>query len=236
MLSIVIPTLNEEKHLPLLLDSIKKQDFKDYEIIVADAGSTDKTVEIAKSYGCKIVPGGLPAKGRNEGAKVAEGDLILFLDADTLLPENFLSLILNEFERKKLDLSTCLVRPFSKKRFPQLYYHLFINLPSLIWAKIYPQGTGLILVKKDLHQKIKGFNEELKIGEDHEYLRRAAKFGKYGVLRSAKIFYSERRFIKEGWFKLAFKFFLVHLHVIFLGPVKSDIFKYKFNHKNESES
>lgn len=89
MLSIIIPALNEEKFIPLLLESIKKQDFQDYEIIVADAGSKDKTVEISKNYNAAIVMGGLPAKGRNEGAKIARGDLFLFLDADVILPEYF---------------------------------------------------------------------------------------------------------------------------------------------------
>ena len=80
MLSIIIPTLNEEKYLPVLLESIKKQKFEgDYELIVADAGSQDKTVEIARNFGGKIVPGGLPAKGRNQGAAEARGDLFLFL-------------------------------------------------------------------------------------------------------------------------------------------------------------
>ncbi len=50
-ISIVIPTLNEEAFLPTLLDSIKKQSFTDYEIIVADAGSKDKTIDIAQEYG-----------------------------------------------------------------------------------------------------------------------------------------------------------------------------------------
>ena len=72
MLSIIIPALNEEKYLPLLLGEIKKQNFADdLEIIVADAGSVDKTIEIARSFGCEITKGGLPAKGRNEGGKVA---------------------------------------------------------------------------------------------------------------------------------------------------------------------
>ena len=62
MLSIIIPTLNEESYLPKLLNSIKKQDFQDYEMIVADAGSKDKTIEIALASGCKISSGGLPAK------------------------------------------------------------------------------------------------------------------------------------------------------------------------------
>ncbi len=54
-LSIIIPTYNEEEYLPKLLYSIKEQNFKDYEIIVADAGSIDKTKEIAESYGCKVI-------------------------------------------------------------------------------------------------------------------------------------------------------------------------------------
>ena len=78
MLSIIIPTLNEEKLLSLLLKEIKKQNFLDYEIIVADANSGDKTVEIAKSFGCKIVKGGLPPKGRNEGAK-SLGEMYFYL-------------------------------------------------------------------------------------------------------------------------------------------------------------
>lgn len=57
-LSIIIPTYNEEEYLPKLLEGIKSQDFEDYEIIVADANSTDKTREIAEVYGCKIVDGG----------------------------------------------------------------------------------------------------------------------------------------------------------------------------------
>ena len=89
MLSIIIPTLNEEKYLPPLLDSIKKQDYKDYEVIVADAGSKDKTVEIAKKYGCKVVKGGLLPAGRNRGAEASKGDLLLFLDSDIILPPHF---------------------------------------------------------------------------------------------------------------------------------------------------
>ena len=90
-LSIVIPAKNEEKYLPKLLASVKKQSFKDYEIIVADNNSKDKTKEIAKSYGCKIVKGGLPGKGRNAGAKIAKGEIILFLDADVILPDSISS-------------------------------------------------------------------------------------------------------------------------------------------------
>ena len=89
MLSIIIPTLNEEKCLPKLLDSIKNQNFNDYEIIVADAHSRDRTRAIALRYGCKIVEGGIPSVARNHGIKVAQGDYILFVDADSVLTRGF---------------------------------------------------------------------------------------------------------------------------------------------------
>ena len=122
MLSIIIPTLDEEKHLPLLLESIKKQDFSDYEIIAADAGSEDKTLEIAKDYGCKIVAGGLPARGRNQGAKAARGDLLLFLDADVILPEKTFGKILEEFNRRKLDIATFCLLPSKKNKMSKFFF------------------------------------------------------------------------------------------------------------------
>ena len=92
MLSIVIPTMNEEEVLPKLLASIKSQDFDDYEIIISDNFSKDRTREIAESYGARVVDGGMPGPGRNRGAEAAKGDKLLFLDADVIMPhEKFLS-------------------------------------------------------------------------------------------------------------------------------------------------
>ena len=90
MISIIIPAYNEEKYLPKLLECIKKQTYKGYEIIVADAGSKDRTGQIAKKYGCKVVKGGMPAVGRNNGAKVAKGNILLFLDADVQINRDFI--------------------------------------------------------------------------------------------------------------------------------------------------
>jgi len=107
MLSIIIPTLNEEKSLPTLLDCLKSQNYKDIEIIVSDGNSTDKTIDIAKMYKCKTMVSKKrsPSSQRNEGVKIAQGELILFLDADTLLPSNFLQEVIDEFNKRRLDVA-----------------------------------------------------------------------------------------------------------------------------------
>ena len=107
MLSIIIPTYNEEKYLPKLLKCVKKQTYKNYEIIVADADSADKTRQIAKKYGCRVVKGGMPAIGRNNGAKAAKGDILLFLDADSLIGKDFVKDSLKDIEIRKLDVAGC---------------------------------------------------------------------------------------------------------------------------------
>ncbi len=231
-ISVIMPALNEEKYLFLLLESIKKQNFSDYEIIVADGGSQDKTTNIAKKYNCKIMKGGLPAKGRNEGAKIAKGDLLLFLDADVFLPPKFLERVLKEFHQKKLEIAAFCLSP-CKNRFFQLLFNIFYNFPIIFLEKILPHAAMGILINKGIFRKLNGFDEDIKIAEDHDLARRAKKIGKYGILKSEKIYISLRRFKKDGWFKTALKYLFFELYMIFKGPVKSEIFKYKFNHYKE---
>ena len=117
MISIIIPTLNEESYLPLLLRSIQLQTYKgDYEIIVGDAKSTDKSRTIAQKFGCLVVDGGNPAQGRNAGAKVAKGDILVFLDADVQLPRNFLDNAISEFESRYLEVACSTAKPLSNDK------------------------------------------------------------------------------------------------------------------------
>ncbi len=251
MLSIIIPTLNEEDYLPLLLESISRaaakgekedlsslpenQDFKiNFEIIIADAGSTDKTIEIAQSYGCKITKGGLPGKGRNEGAKLARGDLLLFLDADLILPRGFLRNLLKKFKDKNLDIASTDLEFISKKKIYKIAAKL-CNFYYNLTQHFLPHITECILVKKYLHEKIGGFNERVIILEDFDYVRRIAKVGKFGHLTSIKFYTSTRRFEKEGLIRTLLKYILADIHLILLGPVKSDILDYKFGHYSKNQ-
>lgn len=238
MISIIIPTLNEEKYLPLLLESIKKQDFFDYEIILADAGSTDKTLEIARKYNCKIIPGGLPAKARNEGAKIARGDLLFFCDSDVVLPDNFFKKALAEFDGRNLELASFCLIPLPRNKFSTFLLDVFYNQPIVLLESALPHAATGILAKKNLFEKLGGFDEEIKLSEDMYLARRAVKEfkAKFGIIKSTEIFVSDRRFKTDGWISVGIRYFLCELHLIFIGPVKTDIFKYKFNHYNKTKT
>jgi glycosyltransferase involved in cell wall biosynthesis len=228
MLSIIIPTKNEEDNLPTLLESIKNQKFSDYEVIVADAGSSDETLAIAKKFSCKITAGGLPPRGRNRGAAIAQGEFFLFLDADVVLPANFLQKTLSEFKKRNLAAASfCLC---SKDAIGDSALGIFYNLPSKISEKIIPQAMTAVLVKSEIHRAIGGFNEKIKLGEEVDYIRRAKRAGRCGLIKSTGLFVSLRRFKKDGWLATWVRYFLCQLHMLFLGPVESDIFQYKFNH------
>jgi len=237
MLSIIIPALNEEKYLPLLLGEIKKQNFNgDLEIIVADGGSKDKTTEIARNYGCKIVKGGLPAKGRNEGAKEAQGEIFLFMDADNVfLPENFLKNLLEKFEKRKLEVASFPIYP-QGNWFDKVAYGIYNNFLVNLTQKFSAYATNSVLVKKEIHQKIGGFDEEIKMAEDHAYVKRARKFGKFGFIKTEPVLTSTRRFEQDGRAKTYLKYFLAWIYMFFLGDIKSDIFNYRFNNsKNQKK-
>lgn len=230
-LSIVIPTLNEEKYLPKLLASIKKQTFRDFEIIIADVKSKDRTREIADEYGAKVVDGGLPSVGRNAGARVACGDILLFLDADVELPDSgFLGRTCREFERRKLDIATVLIEALSAKKIDHLLYEIY-NVYVFAVQKIWPHVPGFcIYVRRSLHEKIHGFDETLAFAEDHEYARRASKVGKFGFLRTARVPVSTRRFDKEGRMTIALKYLLGEMYLITKGKVPTGAMEYAFGY------
>lgn len=234
-LSIIIPVLNEEKSLPILLASIKSQDFTDYEIIVADSDSTDKTKEIAESFGCKITAGGPPAIGRNSGAKQAMGQYLLFLDADVFMSRDFLEKIINEAEAKKVDAASCGVVPLSDKNI-DLLLHSAANAYISVTQYFYPHAPGFcILVKKAIHDQVGGFDEKLKLAEDHDYVKRIQKIGKFKILKNAKIFVSVRRFESDGRLNVSTKYVLSELYRLMNGEIDTDIFKYKFGHHDDKK-
>ena len=235
ILSIIIPTYNEEEYLPILLDSIKKQDFDSYEIIVADANSTDRTVEIAKEYDCKIVEGGMPAVGRNNGAKVATGEYLLFLDSDLKLTDDYLRDIIYEFRMERLGIGITQMEPLSQKA-DDIILHELANRFMISVENIKPHGAGCygIIAKKSLHEQCNGFNEDLSFGEDTDYIERLAKKERFRVLRKPKIGVSTRRLEEEGLNTLLRQYGKSTLNDFLGKRTDAEDLNYTFGHGNKN--
>lgn len=236
MLSIIIPTYNEEDYLPKLLQSIKDQNFSDYEIIVADAESTDKTREIANSFGCKVVEGGSPAVGRNSGAKIAEGEYLLFLDSDVILTEGYLESALNEFIKNDLGIGITQLIPISDSKKDKIL-HDFANFFMKLVESIKPHGAGCygILTKKSLHKEAKGFDESLDFGEDSDYIERIGKKSVFRVLRGPKLLISTRRLEKEGLKNLALIYAKSTLYDFRGKRITAGELNYSFGHSQDKK-
>jgi 4,4'-diaponeurosporenoate glycosyltransferase len=138
--SVIIPARNEEKRLPVLLKSLKEQRVYPKEVIVVDDQSTDRTVEIAKDYGAKVVKGkALPSgwQGKSwalwQGVENSTGEILIFLDADTRIEQDGLNKIFSEFLKEKTPLS---IQPYHKME--KLYENL-----SAIFNLILMMGTNV---------------------------------------------------------------------------------------------
>lgn len=227
MVSIVIPAFNEEKYLPRVLQSLRRQTFADYEIIVADGSSTDNTCQVAQMYGCTLVAGGRPAQGRNSGARRARGDYLLFLDADVTLEPTFLQELMEKVTRNNLEVASGFITPESD-RFDDKMMVLASNLYHYLLQGISPHASGFyIIARKNLHDKIGGFNERLFLTEDHEYVVRASRCGKFSYLWYPRVQFSVRRFNMEGRLLLIWKFFILEMYRLF-KEVRQEVVSYEF--------
>ena len=234
-ISVVIPALNEEKFLPVLLESLKNQTFKDYEVIVADAGSKDKTLEIAHSYGARVVPGGMPGPGRNRGAEVATGEFLFFFDSDVLLPNDFLEKAMTEMDDRFIDLATCEFLPLSELTIDKAVFQLS-NLIVKMNQNLNPRAAGFcIFINRRLFNRVGGFDESVVIAEDHDLVERASKFRPLRFLKTTSLSVSVRRLDKEGRLALLQKYVKVEMHLLTKGSVKDDIIEYEFGNFDEAE-
>jgi glycosyltransferase involved in cell wall biosynthesis len=227
-LTVVVPALNEAERLPALFDALDRQTRRPDQVVIADAGSTDATKSVAETRGATVVPGGKPAAGRNAGARVATGDLLLFLDADDELDDDFIATALEEFADRKLSVATSFVEPI--ERDPRnIFATEVVNLYLDVMQYVAPHAPGFcILIKRSVHEVIGGFDETVVLAEDHDYVQRAAEHGKFRVLQTASVATSMRRIEKEGLVRLAFKYLYCELFVVTGRPIREVPFDYEF--------
>jgi glycosyltransferase involved in cell wall biosynthesis len=227
-LSVVIPALNEAEGIAHLIAQLHDQTLPPDEIILADAHSTDGTREIAERLGAIVVDGGMPAVGRNAGAAVATGELLLFLDADVDLDPDFIKQAVAEFLERGLTIAGAHIEPVEREA-GNLFACEVANFYLDATQYVSPHAPGFcLLVRKATHDAIGGFDEAVLLAEDHDYAQRAAELGKFRILRCAPVRTSMRRIEKEGILQLAFKYVYVELHIVAGQKVYEVPFDYEF--------
>jgi len=231
LVSIIIPTRNTEKTLPLCLRSIERQTYKNIEVIVVDNYSRDKTVEIAKAHGAAVyLKGPERAAQKNFGALKAQGDYVYFIDADFVLHprvvEEAVSLA-EEGHDAVIVLNVSDPRPslVAKARFyERLSYH----------------GSGVYeaarFIKRDLFLRIGGFDPRLYANEDYDLHQRLIRAGaKIGRTRNSfEIHIGEPTSLKEFTIKSAYygpgagAYFRKNPNPLHMTPLRPTYFKREY--------
>lgn len=232
--SIIIPTLNEEQFLPRLLGNLSKQTEQSFEVIIVDGKSDDKTKEKALSFKKKLprlsfysVSKQNVSYQRNFGAGKARGEYLVFFDADTQIPVNYLSTMKNATSQKAQFLTTLFATDSTNTQDRLLirFINLILGIGKLIGKPIAIGGNTIIL--KKVFARVGGFDDCIAHAEDFEFTQKVKKEG-VGliVLKNPRFIFSLRRYHKEGRIKVLAKNALAAIHVLLKGSITNEFFSY----------
>jgi rSAM/selenodomain-associated transferase 2 len=220
-ISVIIPVLNEEENLRKLIPYLCSRSTgpSEIEIIVADGGSTDGSVDIASALGVSVIrsPRGR-ARQMNAGASAAKGRVLYFLHADSFPPEKFDEMILNALDGRIE--AGCFRLNFESKSIFLGFFAWFsrINLP------LCRGGDQSLFITRSLFKTLGGFNERYAIYEDNEFIGRIYQKAKFRVL-PYYLRTSARKYAQNGRFKLQYHFARIHL-LHFMGRDPEILYDY----------
>ena len=202
-ISVVIPAFNEERYLPETLTRITKALAVAGcagEIVVVDNDSRDKTSAIAKLFGARVVREQQHniSRVRNAGAEYAAGDVLIFIDADTLVPESLFQRIANAMQDKK-----CFGGAVSVKwgQLERTWMKLYL-LGGKFWTTVFNMKQGAAhFCRKSVFENLGGYDETIFMGEDVDFYWRLSKFakrngGNLDFVADLQVITSTRRFDK----------------------------------------
>lgn len=223
-LSIIIPTLNEEAALPATLKSVAALNPAPLEIIVADSGSEDQTVEVARAHGVRVLTN-LP-RGRagqmNAGARQATGDHLCFLHADTEIPSDFVSLVDEVLNDSGTALAgfisvmrgeTGIRRVTTAHNFIKTWYAPILFRPiSFFRGTRLLFGDQVMVCRRSDFEAVGGWDPDQKIMEEADMCLRMVRGG-YGRVRQVprKVWSSDRRVAEWGFWRANLTYLYVGL-------------------------
>ena len=232
--SIIIPTLNEEHFLPHLLKDLQKQKDKNFEIVIADGNSEDRTKEVALAYknllslSFFINEKKNVAYQRNFAAREAKGKYLIFIDADSRVSSAFTKILRKEIDRKKGLIFLPYNLPSENDTQTKLLFRFVNFLVELSQTTRKPFSTMGMIWEKNFFYTIGGFDEKVYIAEDHKIIQDAHLWGvKAKFLNKVRVTFSLRRMKTEGQWSLLYKYLVATSHILLKGDIKKKIFKYE---------
>ena len=193
-LSIIVPVFNEAKTIIASLDALQQFRKAGHEIILVDGGSTDNTVALSQNFVDKVIKSDKGrAKQMNAGAREAQGDIFLFLHADTVLPKNIESLIVESLSYSKYVWGRFNVR-LSGKNLAFRIIETFMNKRSCLTG--IATGDQAIFIQKNMFREVNGF-PDIPLMEDIEISKKLKHYSK-AVCIKEKVITSSRRWEEHG--------------------------------------
>lgn len=180
-ISIIIPAYNEElqlyENLTKIKNSFELNDFLDYEIIVCDNNSSDKTSIIAHEFGARVIfePFNQIAKARNTGASIATGEWLVFIDADSWPSKYLINLLLKQINSDKSIAGSSLVQFVSSP----LWWRATWKFSNISMPLLHLTPTGAFMFcKRSAFNEVGGFNEDIFVLEDLDFSYKMHKYSK----------------------------------------------------------
>lgn len=214
MLTIILPTLNEERVLRTTLERLRALTTIPFEVVVSDGNSCDATREIAQEFADHVIvyqgeARQTIANARNLGARVAKGDFLLFIDADIELPniDRFLNEALAAFAADpELVAATVPVSVLKEQETirDQLLFGV-VNLVHQLNNNLLGTGSAsgeFQLIRRTAFEQVGGFNDDLVAYEDWDLFDRLGRIGKTRFLTKRRAFHTGRRAHKVGHARL----------------------------------
>ncbi len=239
-ISVIVPALNEEKLIERTLACFPPATRRRaaMELIVSDGGSRDRTVEIAHRHADRVVEHVDPrrqtiAEGRNRGAEVAHGRLLVFINADTVPsdPTRFIEELIRL--RDRIDVESPLphrdrtatvavacpveIAPAERRLSDRLFHGFFNNYVRMLNAAGLGMGRGECqVVRRDAFESVGGYNDRMAAGEDFDLYKRLAHLGRIAHRSTLQVYESPRRFRRYGYLRVLAEWTLNALAVIVL--------------------
>lgn len=229
-LTVVIPTLNEERYIGTVLSDLRLQTHLPDEVLVVDGGSTDATQRIVKTHKhATFIQADKPVGNqRSHGGNLAKGSIIMFLDADVHLDPTFIENALAEFQSRSLSCACPAYKPFPGSFSIRLFYEFF-NMIFWMTQHIKASGAGsCIIVTRKLFNSIGGFSASYTY-DDIVFIRQAGERGRFGILKTP-IHVSDRRIRKDGMFKTLWIYSILTLLFACNAYKLSNRITYPFGH------